>query len=61
MDGVELGLVRLKAGFLEPIHMDGCKLTPSIRGLDVPGEECIAELREFWSRRVSLRAIPLDC
>ena len=61
MDGVKLGIIRLEASSLEPSHMNGCKLTPPAGGLDVPGEERIAELREFWSWRIFLRSVALDC
>jgi hypothetical protein len=61
MDGVKLGLIRLKASSFEPIHMNGCKFTPPAGGFDMPGEERIAELREVRSRWIFLRSVPLDC
>ena len=64
MDGVKLGIIGLETSSLEPSHMNGCELTPPVRGpggLDMPGEERIAELREVWSRRIFLWAVSLDC
>jgi len=64
MDGVKLGIIGLEPSSLEPPHMNGCKLAPPIRdpgGLDMPGEERIAELREVRSRRIFLWTVSLDC
>ena len=62
MDVARLGvIIRPEASSFEPIHMDGCKLTPPADSLDMPSEERIAELREFWSWRIFLRSVPLDC
>jgi hypothetical protein len=61
MDGVKLGLIRLQTNWLESFHMNGCRVTPPAGGLDMPGEEPIAELCEVRSRRVYLWTASLDC
>ena len=61
MDGVKLGIIGLKTSSLEPSHMNGCELTPPAGGLDMPGEEPIAELCEVRSRRIFLWTVALDC
>ena len=62
MDGVKLGIIGLEPSSLEPLHMNVCKLAPSIPGgLDMSGEERIAELREVRSRRIFLWTVPLHC